>query len=203
MTDAQRALAGLAAAIAARDAQALEDAVDRVGASAAAAAVEEVLLQSYLFVGFPVALEAVRVWRERSGTDAPTPAPEDPAVWPERGRAVCATVYGGQYDRLRANVARLHPSYERWMLEEGYGKVLGRSELDLRTRELCIVAQLAALGVPTQLYSHLRGALHTGASPADVAAALAEAAKVTTRDRMEEAMAVWTAVQTRSQSGSA
>jgi 4-carboxymuconolactone decarboxylase len=49
---------------------------------------------------------------------------------------------------------------------EGYGKVL-RSALDLKTRELCIIALLASQDAPHQLHSHLRGAL-TGATTAEV-----------------------------------
>ena len=75
-------------------------------------------------------------------------------------------MYGGQYEKLRANIAALHPDMERWMVREGYGKVLGRPGLDLATRELCIVALLAPQDAGPQLYSHLRGALNAGADEA-------------------------------------
>ena len=35
---------------------------------------------------------------------------------------------------------------DAWMIVEGYGKVLSRPQLDLRRRELCIVAACAAAG---------------------------------------------------------
>jgi 4-carboxymuconolactone decarboxylase len=194
LTNADRVLARLAAAIAARDPQALQDAVDHAAEIADSEAVEEVLLQSYLFVGFPVALEAVALWRQRSGLAAPEDRTEDAATWRARGEAVCATVYGGQYGRLRSNVASLHPAYERWMLEEGYGKVLGRPGMTLRMRELCIVAQLAALGAPRQLHSHLRGARNAGAADDEIEAALQEAAAVSSVQRAREAWSVWTSV---------
>lgn len=192
MTEANRALTRLAASIAARDAHALQEAVDYAATNADRDAVEEVLLQSYLFVGFPVALEAVALWRQRSGAAAPEDEPENATTWRERGEAVCATVYGGQYGRLRSNIARLHPAYERWMLEEGYGKVLGRPGLSLRVRELCIVAQLAALGAPRQLYSHLRGARNAGAADDEIEAALQESLAVSSAQRASEAWNVWT-----------
>jgi alkylhydroperoxidase/carboxymuconolactone decarboxylase family protein YurZ len=53
-------------------------------------------------------------------------------------------VYGGMYERLRANVRELHPSLDAWMIVEGYGKVLSRPGLDLARRELCIVSACAA-----------------------------------------------------------
>ena len=73
---------------------------------------------------------------------------------------------------LRRNVRALHRDMERWMVVEGYGKVLARPGLDLPTRELCIVAILAATGWEPQLHSHLRGALHAGCDPVSVSEAL-------------------------------
>ncbi len=118
-----------------------------------------------------------------------------------RGAAVCATVYGGQYDRLRVNVARLHPLYGRWMVEGGYGRVLGRPALGLGLRELCIVGQLAALGASRQLYSHLRGARNAGCGDDDIEAALDAAAAVLTAEREAEARAVWAALRERGDGG--
>ncbi len=139
--------------------------------------VEEALLQSYLFLGYPAALNAMAVWREISGHPAPAPAEVAWPDWEERGAAVCETVYGGQYAKLRANVRRFHPDLETWMVVEGYGKVLGRPGLELGVRELCIVAILAPRGpaVLRQLHSHLRGALNAGVSRPVVGAALEEA----------------------------
>ena len=134
--------------------------------------VEEVILQSYLFLGYPTALNAFALWRGISGIEAKEGVPDDWTGWGERGDAVCRTVYGGQYDGLRRNVRALHPDMERWMVVEGYGKVLGRPGLDLATRELCIAALLAVLDTPRQLYSHLRGALSAGATPKEVEEAL-------------------------------
>jgi 4-carboxymuconolactone decarboxylase len=58
------------------------------------------------------------------------------------------------------------------MIVEGYGKVLSRPALDLKRRELCVVAACAMARQDRQLHSHLHGAMHSGASPAEVAAAL-------------------------------
>ena len=142
-----------------------------------ARAVEEGLLQAYLFVGFPGVLEAFSAWRGAvQGEGRPAESGDDPGTrevrHEERGRRVCRAVYGPAYDRLRANVRRLHPALDRWMISEGYGKVLGRPGLDLAERELCIVALLAAAGRGPQLHSHLRGALRNGAGAARTRAAL-------------------------------
>jgi len=138
--------------------------------------VEEVILQSYLFAGFPRTLNAAREWRRHTGRPAPAhDAGEqfgDAAQWSAAGERTCAIVYGDAYARLRDNIRALHPALDAWMIVEGYGKVLSRPQLDLRRRELCIVAACAAAGQDRQLHSHLHGALNAGASPGEVGAVL-------------------------------
>lgn len=196
MTEATRALVDLSAAMVAGSREGLEDAIDRAAALDPVGA-EEVLLQSYLFLGYPAALNAFKVWRERTGRPAPPPTADDWAGWRERGEQVCARVYGGQYERLRVNVAALHPDMERWMLTEGYGKVLGRPGLALPVRELCIAVLLAGLDAEPQLYAHLRGALETGATIEEVEAALALASRRIAPERAAAARRVWARVRER------
>jgi 4-carboxymuconolactone decarboxylase len=129
---------------------------------------EELLLQSYLFAGFPRALNAMREWRRLSGRAAPE-RDESESVnriyeWQERGERTCAVVYGRFYEKLRHNIRQLHPALDSWMIVDGYGKVLGRPGLDLVRRELCIIAACVAAGQDRQLHSHLHGAMHAGAS---------------------------------------
>lgn len=149
--------------------------------------VEEVLVQSYLFVGFPGALRAMDLWRRSLGDARELQAtlnemretrvdPLGPEGWTERGEATCEAVYGVQYEQLRRNIQALHPDLEAWMIREGYGKVLGRPGLPLHERELCVAAVLAALDAPVQLYSHLRGARRTGAD-SEMVAAMVEATR--------------------------
>jgi 4-carboxymuconolactone decarboxylase len=198
MNDSLRALIALCAALGARNKAALTITIDQAAANADPADVEEALLQSYLFVGYPVALQALGMWRERTGNEASAEASgEDAGDWRKRGEQVCEQVYGGQYDRLRANIARLHPDMERWMLEEGYGKVLGRPGLDLKVRELCVIALLVGLDTPQQLYSHLRGALNVGATMEEVETAVEIACTQATLSAKENARKVWRDLRTR------
>lgn len=131
---------------------------------------EEVILQSHLFCGFPRALNAARAWRRISERGAPLePASATPAEgWRERGERTCALVYGDAYRKLRNNVRALHPELDEWMIVEGYGRVLSREQLDLKTRELCIVAACAASRQERQLHSHLHGALNVGATAQEI-----------------------------------
>jgi 4-carboxymuconolactone decarboxylase len=138
--------------------------------------VDELLLQSTLMVGWPRALIAAAICRRVSG---PAHSLEDGAdydhlpEWQERGEAVCRTIYGANYQRLRSNIRELHPALDAWMVTEGYGRTLGRPGLDLARRELTIAAQVAVQGAERQLHSHVRGALHAGVTPEALDSALA------------------------------
>ena len=198
MTDSVRALIGMCAAVGARNKVGLASAIDQAAAVCDPTEAEEALLQTYLFVGYPLALQAIAMWRERTGLKAPPrPTRDNARNWRQRGEEVCAKVYAGQYDRLRTNIADLHPDMERWMLEEGYGKVIGRPGLDLKVRELCIVSVLVGLEAPQQLYSHLRGALNAGATPEEVENTVELASTHTSLATKEIARKVWRDLKTR------
>jgi 4-carboxymuconolactone decarboxylase len=188
-------LIDLAAAQAARDVDAMEAAFERLHGAGRKREVEEALLQSYLFLGFPAAIEGLRRWR-RIGVEPPAITEEDPGVWLERGERTCAVVYGDHYERLRENIAQLHPDLDRWMVVEGYGKVLGRPVLDLTSRELLIVAMLVVQGESgrRQLRSHLKGALNSGASPGDVVRTIEHAAAFAPPQNRELALKLWSVV---------
>jgi 4-carboxymuconolactone decarboxylase len=194
MREAQRVLVLGSAALAGGDGVRLESALRAAADSAAVAEVEEMLLQSYLFLGYPAALRGLAVWRRVSGRAAPAPV-RDEDEWAARGAATCSRVYGGQYDRLRQNIAALHPDMERWMVVEGYGKVLGRPGLELATRELCIIALLAPQEAAPQLYAHLRGALNAGATEADVNETVALLGPLLSAARRETLIQQWAAVR--------
>jgi 4-carboxymuconolactone decarboxylase len=174
------ALVRLAGVIAAGSEPEVRRAMARAAAVCRPAWVEEVVLQSYLFAGFPRALNAAREWRRASGQPAPDHDEgedfENAPRWREQGEATCATVYGPFYERLRHNIRHLHPALDAWMIIDGYGKVLSRPALDLRRRELCIVGACSLARQDRQLHSHLYGALHAGASAGEIRAALDEVA---------------------------
>jgi 4-carboxymuconolactone decarboxylase len=171
-----RALARLAAAIAGADEPTTRRLIDETIGVVPAEMVDEVILQSYLFAGFPRALNAARMWRVASGFPAPESdemsSSRHVAEWEQQGEMTCAIVYGDSYDMLRRNIRELHPALDAWMITDGYGKVLSRAALDLKSRELCIVAACAAAAQQRQLHSHLHGALNSGALPEEVAATL-------------------------------
>lgn len=208
----REALVLVSAAHASRDEAALRRVLGEAAATTGPELVEEVLLQAYLFLGFPATIWALGIWRSlapgRLRTEHPDhgglsleageAATDLAATWERAGEAVCARVYAGNYEKLRMNVQALHPELDRWMILEGYGKVLSRPTIDLPTRELCIVASLAVTGWEPQLHSHLRGALNAGAEPAEVEAALEAGLRYApTEDWGQRARTLWQQVLRR------
>jgi 4-carboxymuconolactone decarboxylase len=162
--------------------------------------VEELLLQSVLMVGYPRALIAFSVWRKLSGVPAPTSDPDQDygrsAEWTGRGEELCAVVYGENYPKLRESVRALHPNMDSWMITEGYGRTLARPGLDLRRRELCTVAQTGVLEAPLQLHSHLRGALHAGATFGQIEGVLSIVNPLLSFDQWKKVKELWRTVRT-------
>lgn len=159
--------------------------------------VEELLLQSHLFAGFPRALNATREWRRVQPLPDATGggAPADLADWRSAGEETCAAVYGDMYHRLRANIRALHPLLDDWMITDGYGKVLSRPALDLARRELCIVAACAAAGQDRQLHSHLHGALNVGVAPDAIDDVIEAIADQIGAERAQSARMLWSRVR--------
>ena len=134
-------------------------------AGAAPAAVYEALLQSYLFVGFPRAIEALfaagPVLR-RHGFDPPAADDPDITRWNASGEKLCRSVYGRNYEKLLTTMRGLSPDLASWMILEGYGKTLSRPGLTAAEREYCVVAILTATRMWRQLRSHAIGAVNVG-----------------------------------------
>jgi len=138
------------------------------GAGTPAIWLEELLLSSVLFVGYPRALLAAGALRRFEPDHADGGEPSQYEGWREwlaRGEATCRVIYGAHYERLRHNVHALHPALDTWMIVDGYGKTVSRPGLDLARRELCSVAMLVPQDAPRQLLAHLKGALNAGAAP--------------------------------------
>ncbi len=196
-----RAIVRLAGAVASLDEAEIRSYVGAAAVSAPQLWVEEVLLQSYLFAGFPRALNAMREWRRVSPSAAPLPSDTEGEMldgveeWRAQGEATCRTVYGPFYERLRTNIATLHPALDAWMIVEGYGKVLSRPALDLGRRELCIVAACSASRQYRQLHSHLHGALHAGVSSAAIENALDAIGDLLTDDDRSRVTLLWARVR--------
>src|SRR5512145_565598 len=95
------ALIRVATAIAKGPDAALQDRMRAArGAAVPAAWIEELLLQSLLNVGYPLALAAFAVWREVAGPARDTGETIAHGVWAQwqrRGAEACRAVYGRTY----------------------------------------------------------------------------------------------------------
>ena len=197
LDDATRELVRLSATVAAGNEASVREQLSGVVNRVDAVWIEEVLLQSYLFAGFPRALNGMRAWRRISGRVAALVAEDgsDVTKWRERGEQTCRMVYGSMYEPLRRNIRELHPELDEWMIVEGYGKVLSRPGLDLPRRELCIVAACAASGQDRQLHSHLHGSLNVGVAPQVVTESIEALASMLDPTRLASARLLWARVQ--------
>ncbi len=154
----------------------------------------EIILQSYLFLGYPRAIEGLKRFHAAYPEFTPPAAEkidsESSQHYIERGKKLCRKVYGENYDSLREAISNLSPELDYWMVWEGYGKVLSRGNVDPELRELCTLAALAVTGDIVQFHSHLRGALNMGAGPEEVRATLDIVKDLTEGSRFSEASAL-------------
>ena len=142
-------------------------------AGVAAEEVAEAMLQTHLFAGFPRAINGLWILdelapdRRRAGQESPGRR--------GRGERLCRRIYGRDYAPMMRRMNRLHPDLARWILEDGYGKVLSRPAFGARERELMVIATLAEVRAWRQLPSHVRGALLVGATKPEVRRVVREA----------------------------
>ena len=194
LDDATRSLVRLSAALAAGNETATRQHLQAAATLTPHEWIEELLLQTYLFAGFPRTLNGMREWRRLKPLQpsTPTTGAQDPRT---QGEETCRQVYGPMYERLRVNIRALHPLLDDWMIDEGYGKVLSRPGLDLPRRELCIVAACAATAQDRQLQSHLHGARNVGVSEAAISEALTELRGVVSESRLSRAVRMWNRIR--------
>ena len=180
MTARNRAIARLSAAIAANaPADVAREAEAALGAGLSAAAVYEVVLQSYLFVGFPRTIEAffaAKPLLEHHGGIPAAPEPPSPAEWTARGESLCREIYGRHYEKLVDTMRGFSPDLAAWMILEGYGKTLSRPALSPEEREYGVLAILTVGGMWRQLRSHAIGTVNVGGTRGGARAAI-EAAR--------------------------
>ncbi len=161
----------LAAALGARDRRLIEERMARAIGSGFQAEAGELALMAVFVTGFPAGLDAARMWAA-ARTAPPRSEPSRPADPRSRGEEGYRGVYGSQAESLRAALKQTHPALPDLVVEVGYGWMMARPGLPPDERECCMVSMLIPTGALSPLYSHLRGALRLGASPARVEEAI-------------------------------
>lgn len=92
-------------------------------------------------------------------------SPEPPEVSPALARHA---IFGDQHDAIFRRLESLDPDLAGYIRDFAYDTVYQRPGLDLRTRELLACTLLLSLGSPDELRTHLRGALRSGVSEAEL-----------------------------------
>lgn len=139
--------------------------------------IKEAILQSYLFAGFPRAingfwiLDKILCKRDARKEVCLSEGLRKPYLfkWLKRGEKLCKEIYGDAYEAMLAKMSRFHKDFALWILMEGYGKVLARKFLSPKIREMLIIPMLVALGLWRQLPSHIKGAENVGAKQSEIA----------------------------------
>jgi alkylhydroperoxidase/carboxymuconolactone decarboxylase family protein YurZ len=129
----------------------------------------EAILQSYLMLGFPRAIEAAMIFEKvfgelKSRKRITEISLREAREWFNKGNSLCRRIYGRNFDSLRNRFVRMSPELFRWILIEAYGKVLSRKGMMQIERELAEVAILIVERRERQLVSHILGSLNVGAS---------------------------------------
>lgn len=95
----------------------------------------------------------------------------------EPGPEVMARFTGPEnVDRGREYLEQLDPELHRYIIDFVYGEVYAGDVLDAKTRSLCTVAMLAALGQQLQLGVYVRAARRQGATEEQVREVLRQVA---------------------------
>ncbi|WP_407392854.1 carboxymuconolactone decarboxylase family protein [Methanobrevibacter sp.] len=86
----------------------------------------------------------------------------------EKGKEVLESIQERPIEEIFEGLEDIAPDMSRYVVEFPYAEIYTRSEVDLKTRELCTVAALTVLGTVPQLKDHINAALNVGNSPKEV-----------------------------------
>jgi len=87
----------------------------------------------------------------------------------ERGLAKLHEIDGEAGARVVQSLEDIAPDFARYLIEFPFGDIYSRPGLDLRSREIAVVAALTAMGNATpQLKVHIHAALNVGVSREEI-----------------------------------
>lgn len=86
-----------------------------------------------------------------------------------RGLAKLAEIDGEGGQRVLDSLADIAPDFARYLIEFPFGDIYSRPGLDLKSREIAVVAALTAMGnTAPQLKVHIQGALNVGVTRGEI-----------------------------------
>ena len=87
----------------------------------------------------------------------------------QRGLARLKEIDGEAGERVVESLVGIAPDFARYLVEFPFGDIYSRPGLDLKSREIAVVAALTALGnAAPQLRVHVHGALNVGVSRTEI-----------------------------------
>ena len=87
----------------------------------------------------------------------------------KKGMDILNIINEGNIEKVFESVEGVAPDLGRFVVEFPYSEIYTRENVDLKTRELCTIAALTALGHPQkQLKSHVDGALNIGVKAEEI-----------------------------------
>lgn len=87
----------------------------------------------------------------------------------QRGWEKLREIDGEAGERVVESLQDIAPDFARYVIEFPFGDIYSRTGLDLKSREIAVVAALTALGnAAPQLKVHIHGALNVGCSRQEV-----------------------------------
>jgi 4-carboxymuconolactone decarboxylase len=86
-----------------------------------------------------------------------------------RGLAKLEEIDGAAGTNVINSLRDIAPDFARYLIEFPFGDIYSRPGLDLRSREMAVVAALTAMGnAAPQLKVHIGGALNVGVTPQEI-----------------------------------
>lgn len=87
----------------------------------------------------------------------------------QRGWQKLKEIDGEAGEKVIASLADIAPDFARYVIEFPFGDIYSRPQLDLKSREIAVVAALTALGnAAPQLKVHIQAALNVGCTREEV-----------------------------------
>ena len=87
----------------------------------------------------------------------------------ERGLEKLKEIDGEAGERVIQSLRDIAPDFARYVIEFSFGDIYSRPALDLKSREIAVIAALTALGnAAPQLKVHIHGALNVGCTREEV-----------------------------------
>jgi 4-carboxymuconolactone decarboxylase len=160
----------------------------------------EILLQGYLFCGYPRAIESFyclnQVLTKKKlllPGDLPTPQIE-PSFALKTGKKVAGRINKDKFAKIYTKINELSPDLGYLMLVEGYGNILCRNGVDIKTRELAVVSSLSASGAVRQLNSHIRGAMNVGCTKGQIMEAILTGLPWIGKRKIFNSLSIWSEI---------